>query len=90
MEWGPEQSEAFRQLKNYIATSLVVTVPEPDTLLLLYVVASKHVISMVLVHEKKEPKGIIQRLVYYMSEALLEAKLNYTEIEKIADIVLTT
>jgi hypothetical protein len=45
---------------------------------------------MVLVHEKKEPKGIIQRLVYYMSEALLEAKLNYTEIEKIADIVLTT
>jgi hypothetical protein len=26
--WGPEQSEAFRKLKNYMATNLVVTVPE--------------------------------------------------------------
>jgi len=87
-EWGPEQSEAFRQLKSYITTNLVVTVPEPDTPLLLYVAASKHTVSAVLVHETSDHKETVQRPVYYVSEALSGAKLNYIEIEKIAYAVL--
>jgi len=90
IEWGPEQSEAFRQLKSYIATNLVVTVPEPDTPLLLYVAASEHAVSAVLVHERNEHKGVVQKPIYYVSKALLGAKLNYTEIEKIAYAVLST
>ena len=88
-EWGPEQSEAFRQLKSYIATNLVVIVPEPDTPLLLYVAASEHAVSVVLVHETSDHRGMVQRPVYYVFEALLGAKLNYTEIEKIAYAVLS-
>jgi len=87
VEWGPEQSEAFKQLKNYTATNLLVTVPEPETPLLLYVVASKHAVSAVLV--KKEQKGIIQRPIYYVSKALSRAKLNHIKIKKIAYVVLT-
>ena len=56
--------------------------------MLLYVVASDHAVSGVLVQEKKEKSKVIQQPVYYISEALLGAKLNYTEIEKIAYIVL--
>ena len=66
----------------------MVTVPEADTPLLLYVAASEHVVSAVLVHETVDSKGIVQRPVYYVSEALSGAKLNYTEIEKITYAVL--
>jgi hypothetical protein len=54
IEWGPEQSEAFRQLKNYMATRLLVTVPKLEAPLLLYVAASDHAVSRVLIHEKEE------------------------------------
>ena len=50
--------------------------------MLLYVVASDHAVSGVLVQEKEEESKVIQQSVYYISEALSEAKLNYTEIEK--------
>jgi len=88
-EWGPKQSEAFRQLKTYIATNLVVTVPEPDTPLLLFVAASEHAVSAVLAHKKSEHKGVVQRPVYYVCKALSGAKLNYTKIEKIAYEVMS-
>ena len=83
VEWGPEQSKAFQQLKNYLATRLVVTVPNLEAPLLLYVAASDHAVSGVLVQEKKEKSKVIQQPVYYISEALSGAKLNYTDIEKI-------
>jgi len=63
-------------------------VPEADTPLLLYVAASEHAVSAVLVHKTIDSKGTVQRPVYYVSEALSGAKLNYTEIEKIAYAVL--
>jgi acetolactate synthase small subunit len=88
--WGPEQSEAFRQLKNYMATNLVVIVPEPEAPLLLYVAGSDRAVSGVLVHEIEEGSKVIQRPVYFVSEALLGAKLNYTEVEKIAYAILTS
>jgi hypothetical protein len=90
VEWGLEQSEAFRQLKNYMATKLLVKVPDPKAPLLLYVAASDRIVSGVLVHEKEEGPKIIQRPVYFVSEALSGAKVNYTEIEKIACPVLTS
>jgi len=49
VEWGIEQSRAFQQLKNYLATKLMVTVLDPEAPLLLYVVASNHAVSGVLV-----------------------------------------
>lgn len=52
VKWGVEQSEAFRQLKNYMATNLLVTVPDLEAPLLLHVAASKHTVRAILVHEK--------------------------------------
>ena len=59
VEWGPEQSKAFQQLKSYMASKLLVTVPDPEAPLLLYVAASDHEVSGVLVHEKEEQSKII-------------------------------
>ena len=88
VEWGPEQPKDFQQLKNYLATRLMVTVPDLEAPLLLYIVASDHVVSGVLVQEKEEESKVIQQPVYYILEALSGAKLNYTEILKIAYEVL--
>ena len=66
----------------------MVIVPDLETPLLLYVAASDHAVSGLLVQEKKEESKVIQQPVYYILEALSGAKLNYTKIEKIAYIVL--
>ena len=60
MEWGLEQSKAFQQLKSYMASELLVIVPDPEAPLLLYVIASDHVVSGVLIQEKKEESKVIQ------------------------------
>jgi hypothetical protein len=68
----------------------MVTVPSLDAPLLLYVAASDHAVSGALVQEKQTDSKVIQQPVYYISEALARAKLNYSEIEKIAYTVLTS
>jgi hypothetical protein len=67
----------------------MVTVLDPEIPLLLYVAASEHIVSAVLVHEKQEENTILERPVYYVPEALSGPKLNYMKIEKIAYAVLT-
>ena len=81
VEWGPEQSEAFQRLKNYMASKLLVTVLDPEAPLLLYVAASDHAVSGVLVQENEEGSKVIQQPIYYISEALSGARLNYMEIK---------
>jgi hypothetical protein len=64
------------------------TTPEPEAPLLLYVVASNHAISSSLIQEKQIGPKVVQWPVYYISEDLAGAKLNYSELEKIAYAVL--
>jgi hypothetical protein len=54
VKWGPEQSKALYHLKSYLASKLLVIVPDPEASLLLYVAASDHTVSGVLVQEKEE------------------------------------
>jgi hypothetical protein len=80
--------EAFQKLKSYLATELLITVPEPKALLLLYVAASDHAVSGALIQEEQKGPEVIQCLVYYILEALARDKLNYSKLEKIAYAVL--
>lgn len=75
-------------MKQYLATDLLVTAPLPEAPLLLYVSASDRAVSAVLVHESVQLHKTVQQQVYYLSEALSGAKLNYSEIKKIAYAVL--
>jgi hypothetical protein len=62
--------------------------PEPKSPLLLYVSASNSVPSAVLVQEKEEEGKLKQIPVYFTSEALSGAKIFYSELEKIAYVVI--
>jgi hypothetical protein len=70
-----------------MATKLLVIVSDQEAPLLLYVAASDHAVSGVLVHEKEEESKVIQQPIY-ISESLSGAKLNYIEIEKIPYAIL--
>jgi hypothetical protein len=88
IEWGPEQSKAFTELKEYIEKMAILSPPTPSEPLFLYVATSKVAVNAVLVQEVDGEKGKLQRPVYFISEALSGSKLLYSELEKIANVVV--
>ena len=87
-EWGHEQQQAFDELKTYLTKLTTLSKPLPSTTLLLYLAASPTTVSAVLVEEKEHENKMKQFLVYFVSEALSGAKLNYSKQEKIADTMV--
>jgi ribonuclease HI len=88
IEWGPEQSKAFAELKGYIENMAILSPPSPSEPLLLYMAASKATVSASLVRDVETEKGKLQCPVYFVSEALSGSKLLYSELEKIAYAVI--
>jgi hypothetical protein len=88
IEWGPEQSKVFAELKDYIEKMAILSPPSPSKPLLLYVAASKAAVSAALVREVETEKDKLQCPVYFVSEALSGSKLLYSELEKIAYAVI--
>jgi len=70
----------------------VLTAPQPNEDLLLYIVAIDRVISTVLVVEREEPGHVykVQRPVYFISEVLNESKTWYPQIHKLIYAILIT
>jgi hypothetical protein len=56
IEWGPKQSKAFVELKEYIEKMAILSPPSPSEPLLLYVAASKAAVSAALVREVEAEK----------------------------------
>ena len=54
-EWNKEVAVAFQKLKDFLTTPPVLTAPEDGETLLLYIAATTHVVSTVLVVERDEP-----------------------------------
>ena len=54
-EWNEEATIAFQQLKEFLMTPPILTAPEDGETLLLYIAATTHVVSTVLVVERDEP-----------------------------------
>jgi hypothetical protein len=86
-QWGPEQQQAFDDLKKYLEDAAVMTKPSPKAELLLYIAATDTAVSAVLVEERKEADALKQFPIYYVSEALSGSKL-YSEMEKMAYVVV--
>ena len=55
-EWGPEQSEALKALKNHLQNMVKMTSPDPKDVLLLYIAASYSAVSATLVLERERRK----------------------------------
>jgi hypothetical protein len=99
--WSEEAEQAFRELKQHLASLLILVALELGEPLYLYIAAAAGVVSTVLVAEREaqggqEPGSLgvttdtrtIQKPVYYVSEVLHEAKARYLETHKLLYAVL--
>jgi hypothetical protein len=80
--WTVEAQEALNKLKATLAHAPILTPPQDDEPLYLYVTATTQVVSAVIVVECTEEEHAlpVQRPVYYISEVLSETKTRYPQI----------
>jgi ribonuclease HI len=90
--WTTEADQALSQLKEFLSKPPVLTAPLPNDELLLYIIATANVVSTAIVIERQEEgHGYpIERLVYFVSEVLLESKARYPPVQKLLYAVLIT
>jgi len=83
---------AFTQLRTFLTSPPIVTAPQPNEDLLLYIAATDRVVSTVLVVERDEPDHVykVQRPVYFISDVLNESKTRYPQIQKLIYTILIT
>ncbi|GJV18604.1 reverse transcriptase domain-containing protein [Tanacetum coccineum] len=74
-----EAEAAFRQMKEHIAKLPMLTAPEEQEELIIYLVASKEAVSVVLMTEREAR----QMPIYFVSRALKGPEVNYTSMEKL-------
>ena len=75
---------AFQQLKEYLRSPLLLTVPNMGEELILYLSISPTTVSVVLIREEDK----VQKPVYYVSKILIGAETKYLKIEKLAYALL--
>ena len=86
LHWIPKCQQAFEELRSYLGSPPLLAKSEPGEELFLYLVVSP--MALVVVFVKEEAK--IQRLIYYVSRALRDAKTRYTKLEKLTYALLIT
>lgn len=77
--WTTECEEAFINLKNYLASDLVLMRPEPGDILYLYLGVADVVISAVLFRDDNK----VHLIIFFISHMLKYGELRCTRIEKI-------
>jgi Ribonuclease HI len=84
--WTQAAEEAFIALKRYLSNPPVHVAPQPNEELFFYIAATPYFVSTVIVVEREK----VQRPVYYVSEALHDAKTRYLQIQKLLYTVIMT
>ncbi|GFS28943.1 hypothetical protein Acr_00g0004750 [Actinidia rufa] len=79
-QWNEESENAFQQLKEYLGSPPLLTVPTTGEDLYIYLSISPTAVSVVLIREEDQ----VQRPIYYVSKVLMGAEARYPRIEKLA------
>ncbi|GJX91482.1 reverse transcriptase domain-containing protein [Tanacetum coccineum] len=74
-----EAEAAFRQMKEHIAKLPILTAPEEQEELIVYLAASKEAVNAILMTEREDR----QMPIYFVSQALRGPEVNYTPMEKV-------
>jgi hypothetical protein len=84
-QWTEEAGRALQELKQHLQSPSVLTAPLPGEDLLLYIVATTHVVSSAIVVERSEEGHAfgVQRPVYFVSEVLSKSKVRYPVVQKL-------
>jgi hypothetical protein len=79
--WSKEADAAFTQLKEFLTSPPILTTPQKNDVLLLYIAATDRVVSTVIVVEREEPGHVykVQRPIYFISEVLNESRVRYPQ-----------
>ena len=77
--WTKEAQQAFESFKALITSAPILVAPKWGESLLLYVVASNHIVNATLIIEREEPGHPlkVQQPVYFVGEVLTDAKARY-------------
>ncbi|KAL6552673.1 hypothetical protein OROHE_008037 [Orobanche hederae] len=78
--WTSESRVAFAKIKEYLSNPQILVKPVPGEKLFLYLAASEVALSAILVRAE----GQDHLPIYYVSQALHDAKVRYTPLEKLA------
>ncbi|XP_020205839.1 uncharacterized protein LOC109791001 [Cajanus cajan] len=78
-EWSVGCEEAFQALKQRLGSPPILSKPEPQADMVVYLCVSNEAINAVLVQEKE-----VQRPMYFISRMLQEAETRYQLLEKVA------
>jgi hypothetical protein len=87
-----EADQALAQLKEFLPKPPILTAPRKGEQLLLYLAATTHVVSTVIIVERREDGHAypVQRPVYFVSVVLSESKAHYQPVQKLLYAVLIT
>ena len=77
--WIEEAQKPLESLKASLTSAPILIAPERGESLLIYIVASNHVVSAALIVEREEPGHPLKvpRPVYFVGEVLTDAKVCY-------------
>jgi hypothetical protein len=74
-QWIEKAKQALQDLKHHLQSPPILMAPQPGENLLLYIIATTHVVSTAIMVERQEEGHAfgVQRLVYFISEVLSES-----------------
>ncbi|PNX87219.1 gag-pol polyprotein [Trifolium pratense] len=84
--WTPQCEEAFKQLKEFLASPPILTRPLPGNTLYLYLAVSDRALSSALVQEVEGE----EKPIYFVSRTLRGAEIRYQRIERLSLAVVVT
>ena len=84
-KWDDSCTSAFKDLKRYLSSSLLLSNPAPGEPLFLYLAVSERAVSAALIRIE----DAIQCLVYYTSKTMMESETRYPPLEKVGLALVT-